>query len=241
MTFNLSFEISPLNQIHTKNTQKGTCWHALFNNPVIAKGYPIPKRGSEKGLEIPLSYMAQLGQAYRATVFGGHLVIKGCITMFAPTLRLGNSVLWHFLFNRDERRMSYLTPEDLGLDNVSSEVVDHACLDSVRNFLGWSSHIEIHTGRRAHVDKVSSGIAIGNFSVTAGKLVNIGIALKKGTKDSPTVLQRKYPYDRTMAIASKDMHVVLFDKSARRGYLLDAARVLLHITCCELSSERYYP
>ncbi|PVH75933.1 hypothetical protein DL98DRAFT_303684 [Cadophora sp. DSE1049] len=94
---------------------------------------------------------------------------------------------------------------------------------------------------RAHADKLSSGIAIGGLSVTAGKLVNVGIALKKGTRDSPIILQRKSPYDRTMISASKDMHTVLFDMSARRGYLLDAARVLLHITCCQLSSQRYYP
>lgn len=94
---------------------------------------------------------------------------------------------------------------------------------------------------RAHVEKLSSRIAIGGLSVAAGKLVNVGIAIKKGTRDSPIMLQSKLPYDRTMITASKDMHIGLFDMSARRGYLLDAARVLLHITCCQPSSQSYYP
>ena len=147
LTFNLTFDISPLHQTHETNIRNGTCWHSLFNNPVIAKGYPIPKRAGERGLEIPLSYMAQLAQTYRATIFGGRLALKGCITMFIPTQRLGNSVLWHFLINQDESRMTFLKPQELGLEQLSSEVVDYSCLDSVRNFLGWSSHVEIQTGK----------------------------------------------------------------------------------------------
>ncbi|KAL5331304.1 hypothetical protein ACEPPN_000834 [Leptodophora sp. 'Broadleaf-Isolate-01'] len=147
LTFNLTFDISSLQQIHDTKISKGTCWHALFNYPVIAKEYPIPKRADEKCLEIPLNYMARLGQAYRATICSSRFVLKGCITMFIPAQRLGNSVLWHFLINQDESRMSYLKVEELGLDKVSSEVIDYSCLDSVRNFLSWSSHVEIQIGK----------------------------------------------------------------------------------------------
>ncbi|RDW58641.1 hypothetical protein BP6252_13117 [Coleophoma cylindrospora] len=248
LTFKISFDVIPLKEPYTKNTPNGACWHSLFNNPVIAKGYPIPKRKDEKGLEISLDYMAQLGQAYRATIFNGHLVLKGHIAMFVPVQSFGNSVVWHFLISQDESRMSYLKGEELGIDCVSSKVLDYYHLESVRNFVGWSSIVEIQTGtskglykniRPANLDESHPGMVVTGFSVTAGKIVNVGINLKRGTYCSPPKLRDPKPYDRIMMGASKDMCVVLFDTRARRGYLLDAARVLLHITCYELTA--YYP
>ncbi|KAH6714370.1 hypothetical protein BKA61DRAFT_575142 [Leptodontidium sp. MPI-SDFR-AT-0119] len=204
LTFNLIFDISSLQQIHDTKISKGTCWHALFNYPVIAKEYPIPKRADEKGLEIPLNYMARLGQAYRSTIFSSRFVLKGCITMFIPAQRLDNSVLWHFLINQDKSRMSYLKVEELGLNKILSAISwdglhmlkSKSASDQCENLGKFGkpsagSAKELYRNiMRAHAEKISSGIAIGGLSVTAGKLVNVGIALKKGTRDSPIMLQR---------------------------------------------------
>jgi hypothetical protein len=67
------------------------CWHRLFRNPVIAKGFPIPSRTENNtGLEMPLNMMADLIEASRATTFDGQLVIKGFCTMLVPTRYVDN-------------------------------------------------------------------------------------------------------------------------------------------------------
>jgi len=128
--------------------QNGTCWHFLFRNPVIVKGCPILRRGNEeRGLEIPLGMMASLGRASRATVFGQGLVIKGFSTMFVPVTRVENSVVWHFLFHEDESRIPYLEASQLCYGRVSTDVLDAPYIEGSRNFLGWSSSIEVFAGK----------------------------------------------------------------------------------------------
>jgi hypothetical protein len=124
----------------------GSCWRQLFKNPVIAKGFPILARSNdEKGLEIPLNMMAGLGGAEQVTIFNGQLLIKGFSTMFVPTKRIQNSIIWHFLFNRNNSRIHYLAAKEL----VSSQDpvdVDYQCLSTARIFLGWASSVQLRTG-----------------------------------------------------------------------------------------------
>lgn len=124
----------------------GSCWRQLFKNPVITRGFPILARSNdEKGLEIPLNIMAGLGGAEQATMFNGQLLIKGFSTMFVPTKRIEDSIVWHFLFNEDNSRISYSAAGKLvaGQDLVD---VNYQCLPTARMFLGWASSVQLHTG-----------------------------------------------------------------------------------------------
>ena len=77
------------------------CWHEMFRNPVIVKGYPIPTRAySEHGLETSLLMMSTLGRVSSAQSFRGKLVLKGWNTILAPLERIGSSIRWHFLVNQ---------------------------------------------------------------------------------------------------------------------------------------------
>jgi hypothetical protein len=126
----------------------GNCWQPLFKNPVIVKGYPILARDhGERGLEIPLNMMASLGDASRTTVFDRSLVIKGFCTLFVPTKRIKNSVLWHFLFNQDGSRISYSDARTRCPGLVSIETLDASCLGSARHFLGWASSVVMRAGK----------------------------------------------------------------------------------------------
>lgn len=61
----------------------GTCWHAMFRNPVVVRGYPIRRRPRDGvGLEVPLHIMAGLGQTTHVTEFLGKSYIKGFASMF---------------------------------------------------------------------------------------------------------------------------------------------------------------
>ncbi len=145
-TFKFSFEVTELEP--EAQQRNGSCWRSLFRNPVIVEGYPILAReNGEKGLEIPLNVMAGLSQASWVTNFNGGLVIKGYSTMFCPTQRIKDSVLWHYLFNHDASRMPYFSADILCAGRAPIHQVDTVCLEQSRNFLGWASSVEVHIGK----------------------------------------------------------------------------------------------
>ena len=121
----------------------GQCWHDLFRNPVVAKGYPILRRTKPcMGLEIPLNMMAKLGGTQRANVFYGNLFIKGFSTMLIPTKQSEDLLVWHFLFNKDRKRISYLDVTIPRAENVSVSILGKA-----RHVIGWCSEIKNYAGR----------------------------------------------------------------------------------------------
>lgn len=144
--FKVSFQVA---EMRVEESQKnGSCWHSLFRNPVIVAGYPtLARENGEKGLEIPLNMMAGLSHASRVTNFGDGLVIKGHSTMFCPTKRIKNSVIWHYLFNPDATRMSYCSADILCPARARIHQVDSGCLGESRHFLGWASSVEVHIGK----------------------------------------------------------------------------------------------
>jgi hypothetical protein len=146
-TFKLYFEVKEIEASPGESGVNGTCWQPLFRNPVIVKGYPIVARNyHERGLELPLNMMAGLGEASRVTNWAGGLVVKGFSTLFCPTRLLNNSVQWHYLFEKDGGRISYLSADDRCPYRVKSNSLDAPYLPLCRNFLGWASSIEINTG-----------------------------------------------------------------------------------------------
>jgi hypothetical protein len=126
---------------------KITCGHKVFKDPVIVRGFPILARNSdERGLKIPLNIMATLGGADRATIFGDQLLIKGRATMFDPTRRVQNSVLWHFIHNENGKRISFAAAKTRCPTRATTNVVDYSCLMTSRSFLGWTSSVQLCTG-----------------------------------------------------------------------------------------------
>lgn len=122
-----------------------SCWHSLFRNPTIAKGYPVTARPSkEQGLEISLPMMISLGQSPFTAVFSGTTVLKGFHTAFAPMIKSGSSTVWHFLVNQDHRRLSYCSI--LAAARAHGEM-DHCSLETGRHFVGWTPSADICTGK----------------------------------------------------------------------------------------------
>lgn len=66
------YEIEYITEIlpQTLPAANGQCWHDIFKNPVIVRGYPIPRRLEwNTGLEISLNIMAGLAQTQRVNRF----------------------------------------------------------------------------------------------------------------------------------------------------------------------------
>jgi hypothetical protein len=78
------------------------CWFNMVLNPVIAEGYPVPKREDpsiQKGLDISLGLMAALSHADWATSFGSTFLLKGTISALVPVIAASTFIVWHFLIN----------------------------------------------------------------------------------------------------------------------------------------------
>ncbi|KUJ14213.1 uncharacterized protein LY89DRAFT_720573 [Mollisia scopiformis] len=228
------------------DSQNGSCWRQLFKNPVVARGFPILARiNDEKGLEIPLNMMAGLGGAERATVFNGQLVVKGFSTMFVPTRRISSSILWHFLFNRDNSRISYSAAKQLvaGQDPVT---VDYQCLPTARMFLGWASSVQLHTGTSdieyanlgfTGSNFATAGCALSGVTISGGRFITGGASFVPGNKDRMLSLSNSEPYYLKMESAST-WNVVFYDTDDRRAWLVDGGNALLHLTRARLSQKR---
>ncbi|KAK3324881.1 hypothetical protein B0H66DRAFT_615058 [Apodospora peruviana] len=123
----------------------GKCWHALFNNPVVVNGFPIPWRSSlpvDAGLDIPLEMMAALAQAPRVNDFLGLVCLKGFSTMLVPMRRTDEIILWHLYYTEDRDRISYLhCSNDVGCRVTLTEMV------AARHVLGWCSPADYHAGK----------------------------------------------------------------------------------------------
>lgn len=87
----------------------------MVYNPVIAMGYPIPKRDQElrtAGLEVSLSLMVSLSRADWATTFGDTLLLKGIISALVATKDTGDAILWHLLINYGKLKVMIISNED---------------------------------------------------------------------------------------------------------------------------------
>lgn len=121
----------------------GYCWHNMFRNPVVVKGYPIKRRNTDaSGLEIPLNIMAGLAQTQRIDTYNNKIFIKGFSTMLVPTMRSGDIILWHLLYNKEGNRISYLDDTNPRSENVTVDDVKEA-----RHVLGWCSEARFYAGK----------------------------------------------------------------------------------------------
>jgi len=149
--FRVRFEETDLAQSDSGTKPNGTCWHSLFRNPVIVRGYPILARHPEEtGLESPLNMMASLANVIYATEFEGEVLIKGISSILVPTQRIQNSILWHFMYKEDGTYMPYPSAREHGrCSNFDgSDAVDLSCLGSSRHFVGWTSSSVLRAGNQ---------------------------------------------------------------------------------------------
>jgi len=120
----------------------GQCWHELFQNPLVVKGYPIPRRARyDTGLEIPLEMMSALTRSPRINEFLGRYYLKGFSTAVVPTGKLDNATLWHLYCAEEGTRLSY---PHLGVESLATNLGD---LAKGRHILGWCTVARLYVGK----------------------------------------------------------------------------------------------
>lgn len=130
----------------TASVSGGNCWHALFNNPVVSKGFPVPLRPpGTPGLEISLEAMGILVGAPRLTIFNNRAVLKGFNAAIFVTACTDETVLWHLHVNKDGSRIRYsdkMVMESLPMEMPSAI----SSLQGKRHFLGWARDVSYNIG-----------------------------------------------------------------------------------------------
>ena len=235
--FTVNYEKSPVSE--------ESCWFSLFDNPVIAKGFPVPKRSnSELGLELPIELMATLGGGRHAVEFEGGLVIKGHSTAFVPVKQYEETIQWHMISDKDGNRLRY---SDLKASRALRSEVDYHAIRTKRAILGWSrtaisllgtadfnyNAIDWSEAKEAGRSTRFSGGGLGFSSHLIGQFNFV-----LGAKDGRLHVSHDGPLEKIIDLAEKTP-VVLYDHRERRAWLVPALEVILHVIHTRSQSNLY--
>ncbi|KAK6502518.1 hypothetical protein TWF506_003099 [Arthrobotrys conoides] len=209
----------------------GQCWHNMFKNPVVVRGYPIPRRPNlNTGLEIPLNVMAGLARTQYIQTFHEKLFIKGFSTLLVPTKMDGGVLIWHLIYNQQGNRISYLenaVPHAEGL-SVSE-------IETSRHVLGWCPKVEYYAGaadasydiQHSGLSKPHGGYVLEGIYIHGRRIIKGGSPFSLGNKDTPFHISREDPVRRLQWLDQK--FFVLWDEGDKRGWLINGTSVLLHL------------
>lgn len=225
--FTVHYEKSPVSE--------EICWLALFNNPVIAQGFPVPERSNPvRGLELPIELMATLGGGRHAVDFEGGLVIKGHSVAFVPVEQYDDTIQWHMISNCDGTRLRY---SDLRMRRALQKEVDFGSIRTKRAILGWSQVAQSLLGTasldyegidwtEAQEAGRSTRLSGGSFGFQSNLIGQLNFAL--GAKDGRLFLSKKGPLEKIIDLA-QNTPVALYDHHERRAWLVHALEVILHV------------
>jgi hypothetical protein len=231
-SFEITFEHSPL------HTTEQACWLPLFCGAAIASGFPIPDRGSEIGLEIPLDLLAGIAGARHAVEFEGGVVMKGFSHMFIPVRKMDDRIQWHAVTSNDpETRLSYQDALSHCKSRALLQEVSLVDLQTCRAIVGWCSVATSRLGsdlaNYENIDYSGAQDADSAIRCAGGSLgfQQFGMAsldFKFGVKEGKCHFQRSGPYQRIVSAAEKTP-VVLYDTYEQRAWLVPASSVMLHM------------
>ena len=253
--YNISFNLDFSTEDY--ESSNGQCWHHLFRNPVVVKGYPIPRRSAPNlGLEISLDTMAGLARTKCINTFNNKIFIKGFATMLVPTQFSGGLLIWHLLYNKSGERISYLDSQGTHAESISL-----SDLEGSRHILGWCQNVRYCAGKNPNLKRCDTraNFSLGAFDasyeidrswlsgphdncrlkdifVSQGKLIKTDQTAAYGKRDKPPHVARD-PYKARLFWISRK-YVVLWDVECKRGWLVNGTSALLHLLRASLEFNK---
>ncbi|KAF5711522.1 Pfs domain-containing protein [Fusarium mundagurra] len=232
----------PVTQINPEpqGLGEGMCWHAMFRNPVIVTGYPIPKRKRYRsGLEVPLNVMSGLTMSPRIHKYKGRHFFKGFSTALVPTGKIDDMIFWHFFYHPEGSHLPY--PH---LDDTEYPDVDHQDLTRARHVVGWCSQAKGYAGAPGmnydigvtQLNQPGREFALEKVSFSVGQLVTAGCQFAIGRKDRHVNATRGTYKDKLECLDWN--YVTLWDVDEKRGWLLSGTAALLHLLRASLEHCR---
>ena len=245
-----NFQISLLDLYEADQSSDGTCWQMLLPNSVIANSFPIPPRGKEVGLQIPLNVMLDLaGILYQVDLsdLGSQKIgiyFRGISSLLYPTAYFEDmhSVQWHLI-------STGTNPVPPGLIHEQSwhPIRSLDLIGSSISFLGYCGKALIHLGtadrltqyprmtpsraeRETPPPEVSiSGVSLGLSAAGYGTISASGtVKYRNGLANAKAMENTKY--DRILDVAPTQP-VILFDKEKHneRAWMVSQLSVILEL------------
>ncbi|KAF4951596.1 hypothetical protein FGADI_7371 [Fusarium gaditjirri] len=233
----IGFELEQL--LEPPDIANGHCWHGIFKNPMVVKGFPIPpKLEKDTGLEIPLNLLAGLARAQRVDQFNDKVYVKGFSTMLVPTKCGKDAIYWHLIYKQDGCRISYLDD-----DMYRDDGVGFLDFTTYRHILGWCSEALFYAGsseaeyhvRYSELPKPHDQCALAGTIITLGRMITGGPSFELGIKDTPVHVARNGYIPRLKWISSK--FFLLWDETDKRGWLTNGTSALLHVVRASLAYD----
>lgn len=233
----LTFEISP---ICLQPIGELSCWHNLFENAVIAQGFPTPQRNGEKGIEIPFDLMARLAGTLDWVSYKNGIYLKGFSTLLFPTARTGASIQWHLVTG--SKRDPYV-PAGRILEHDWVKINDLKLLEMTRTFLGAYRNIVVNLATEkssyqsleySGADDESPTITMSPDSAQIGTsgmgIFGFNITNKFRLPKGLSHTSHQDTYERMLDTA-KSLPILLYDNHpvSKRGWLVPTLSVMLHM------------
>ncbi|KAL6800428.1 hypothetical protein J3E68DRAFT_272313 [Trichoderma sp. SZMC 28012] len=213
--------------VETPNTttkeDNGQCWHHLFQNRAVVKGYSIPRRPTHHaGLEINLDAMAALVGTNRINLFNNKIFIKGFSAMMVPTEYADGILLWHLLYNTVEDHISYFDSKISHLKDM-----DLPSLGTRRHILGTAT---------AEYKIKNSGLPdLRGSEIIQGKRITSNYPAAVPQNSTRYLVSEVYR-KRLDRLSKK--YVIFWDNECKRGWLVNGARALLHLLRASLEFDK---
>jgi len=174
----MRIENRPLVPVH-----QPSCWHALFTNSVIAKGFPIRTRQQGHGLEIPTADAFHLAGSLKLISYEDGLLAKGLCGALIPIkdYQFDDAIQWHLILDTFPPPRGQISNTSLLLKSLLPQgwlkVNDPKLLTGRRAFVGWAGKDEVLIGTSDDLKLVGSSGAlecrsgkphITSYNLTAG-------------------------------------------------------------------------
>ena len=244
----MSFDIRPL-QLEAIRQRESACWLPLFENGIIARGFPIPARHGEKGIELPFPVMTGLANIMYPVFYEDGLYLRGVSKLLFPTSVSPDvkSVQWHLTSSPSKHtRLPHGTLPSEDVNHKWLKMNDLERLASAsRTFLGYCRAVEVHLGTQASkesyeavtfsgADDEAPGPGISPKSVTTGTpgmgifsfQVSMDIVLPKGLYSTA-----EPGWYLDLVDLAKEERVLVYDNAqkSQRAWLLPTLGVVLHM------------
>lgn len=238
----LEFQLMLMDLQTVKNPRK-FCWHSLFVNSVMARGFATPDREKEVGIELPFDVMTSLACILYPMEYHEGVILRGISLTLVPTAYHSGSVQWHCVSSEQKSR---LPRADEVMKQIAEwfETSDLGLLSTARTFLGYCSKAEIHLGTKDidYKSIQSSGATSERTGVgLSGELpTSLGFSFKgfvTATLSPKFVLTRGLRTTITTAetiiedrlLDAVDQPLLLYNVDKKQGWLVPELSVILHM------------
>lgn len=226
---------------------RDACWLPLFLGTVIARDYPTPKRGEEKGLELPFHLMTTVAGALYPMFHDGGIYLRGHSRLLFPVSSSSDgSIQWH-LITSPTRRVG-LSPDTIHKQSWHRIGDPDRLANASPTFLGYCRRVVVNLGTNMPVshyrdigfsnahDEVHGPSLQAPSSLTWG---TSGMGIFGASMTNPIVYGKALAQtvngdnDDYLEVLDLAMNrpIVLYDDNneTQRGWMVPALSAILHL------------